>query len=194
MHPTTRTRAAVALAASLLLVPAACADDESDAGAASTSSTSSTTAAPSTEEPPVVEVSAVDFGFEDLPEEVSAGTRLTLVNTSEVELHELVAARLPDGEDRDLEELVHLPQEELMALIGQPATVLLAAPGGDVIPAVGDGTLSEPGRYLLLCFIPTGVDPAEYLAAAEASGGAPPQVAGGPPHLAHGMYAELSVS
>ena len=196
MH-TTRTRAALAVAVSLLLVPAACSDDDPAEGAESSTTTStSTTAAPAEEpadEPAVVEVSAVDYGFEDLPEEVEAGTRLTLTNTSEVELHELVAARLPDGEDRDLEELVHLSQDELMGLIGQPATVLLAAPGGDVIPAVGDGTLTEPGRYLLLCFIPTGVDPAEYLAAAEASGGAPPQVDGGPPHLAHGMYAELTV-
>src|SRR5690606_15592764 len=102
MH-TTRTRAALALAASLLLVPAACSDDEPAAG--TESSTTSTTAAPSAEEPSVVEVSAVDFGFEDLPAEVEAGTRLSLVNTSAVELHELVAARLPDGEERDLEEL-----------------------------------------------------------------------------------------
>ena len=44
-----------------------------------------------------------------------------------------------------------------------------------------------------MCSIPTGVAPAEYLAAAAQSGGEPPQVAGGPPHLAHGMYAELTV-
>ena len=188
MQPTTRTRSALALVVALLLAPAACSDDEPASGATSSTNTSPT------EEPAVVEVSAVDFGFEDLPEQVDAGTRLSLVNTSDVELHELVAARLPDGEDRDLDELVHLPQAELMALIGEPATVLLAAPGGEVIPAVGDGTLTEPGRYLVLCFIPTGVDPAEYLAAAQASGGAPPQVPGGPPHVAHGMYAELSVT
>jgi hypothetical protein len=201
MHTHTRTFAAAALAVSLLLVPAACSDDD-EAGAGAESTTSTSTAPPTPEEPTtdepaeepgVVEVSAVDFGFEDLPEEVPAGTRLTLVNTSTVELHELVAARLPDDEERPLEELVALPEAELSALIGVPATVLLAAPGGDVIPAVGDGTLAEPGRYLVLCFIPTGADPQEYLAAAAASGGAPPEVAGGPPHVAHGMYAELSV-
>jgi hypothetical protein len=53
--------------------------------------------------------------------------------------------------------------------------------------------LSEPGRYAVICAIPTGADPAEYLeAAAEAEGG-PPEVAGGPPHLAMGMYGEVTV-
>ena len=61
------------------------------------------------------------------------------------------------------------------------------------IAAVGDGTLAEPGRYVVLCLIPTGADPAEYLAAAATSDG-PPQVDGGPPHIAHGMFAELVVT
>ena len=58
--------------------------------------------------------------------------------------------------------------------------------------AVGDGTLQEPGRYLVICTIPTGADPAEYLAA-EATSNGPPDVEGGPPHFTHGMYAELDV-
>ncbi|MEQ9161428.1 MAG: hypothetical protein RLN74_01900, partial [Ilumatobacter fluminis] len=62
------------------------------------------------------------------------------------------------------------------------------------IEAVGDGTLSEPGRYVLMCFIPIGADPDEYLAAVAAAGGGKPDgVAGGPPHFTAGMYAELVV-
>ena len=75
----------------------------------------------------------------------------------------------------------------------EPATVLLAEPGGEQIPAVGDGTLTEPGRYLILCAIPTGVDPAVYLKAAAESAGGPPQVEGGPPHVVNGMFAEVTV-
>ena len=73
--------------------------------------------------------------------------------------------------------------------------VLLQPPGSDEqIVAVGDGTLTEAGRYVLMCFIPTGADPEEYLAAAAASEGeAPTGVAGGPPHFVNGMYAELQV-
>lgn len=69
----------------------------------------------------------------------------------------------------------------------------MAPPDGDVIPAVGDGTLAEAGRYVFFCFIPTGVEPQVYLdAAAEAEEG-PPQVDGGPPHFVQGMFAETTV-
>lgn len=143
----------------------------------------------------VVDVHAVDFAFRGLPRRVTAGTRLTLANDAPSELHELVAFRLPDGEDRTVEELLGQPPEELRALLsaGPPATVLLAPPGGEQVAAVGDGTLREPGRYLVVCSIPTGVDPATYLAAAASSGGGPPDVPGGPPHLAHGMATDLVV-
>ena len=74
------------------------------------------------------------------------------------------------------------------------ATVLLAPPGSDeVITAVGNGILLEPGRYAIVCAIPTGADPQEYLTAAATSEG-PPQVAGGPPHFTQGMFAELTVT
>ena len=92
--------------------------------------------------------------------------------------------------------LVELPDEELGAIFGEgpPDTVLLAAPGGEQVDAVGDGTLTEPGRYVLACFIPTGVDPDAYLNAPASEEG-PPQVPGadGPPHITHGMWAELVV-
>ena len=74
-----------------------------------------------------------------------------------------------------------------------PVAVLLAAPGGEQIPAGGDGTLAEPGRYVLLCAIPTGAHVAEYLVAAATSEG-PPQVDGGPPHFMNGMFAEITVT
>ncbi|CAN5590588.1 hypothetical protein BH23ACT3_BH23ACT3_05930 [soil metagenome] len=147
------------------------------------------------DEPQVVEVTAVDFGFEGLPDSVPAGTRFTLANTAPSELHEIVAFRLPDDEERSGEQLMQLPPEQLGALFaGEPATVLLTPPGGDQIAAVGDGTLSEPGRYLLICAIPTGVAPEAYLAAAAESQGGPPQIDGGPPHFLHGMWTELTVT
>ncbi len=88
------------------------------------------------------------------------------------------------------------PPDQLMPMLGEPVTVLLQVPGtGAEIAAVGDGVITKPGRYLLGCFIPVGADPQEYLdAAAKAGGGAPQGVAGGPPHFAAGMYAELTVT
>lgn len=151
------------------------------------------------DEPGVIAVTAVDFGYEDLPDSVPAGTRLTLANSAPSELHEIVAFLLSDDETRPASELMSLPPEEMGSLFaGEPATVLLTPPGGDAsdqIAAVGDGTLSEPGRYLVLCAIPTGVSPDVYLAAAAESGGGPPEIeGGGPPHLVHGMWAELTVT
>ncbi len=141
-------------------------------------------------EPKAVAVTAPDFAFEGLPDKVAAGTRLTLTNRSNVEVHELVAVRLPDSERRSAAELVRLPMDQLMALFSGPPQLVLVAPpgGGPQVIAEGDGTLSQPGRYLVLCTVPTGVDPKVYL---EASG--PPQASGGPPHTAHGMFAELTV-
>jgi len=140
-------------------------------------------------------VTAVDYKFENLPGSVKAGTTLTLKNGSSKELHEMVILRLPDTERRSADELVKLPQDQLEGLFtGPPAAVFLAPPGGgQVIKAVGDGKLTEKGRYLVICAIPTGADPAAYLAAAQASGDQPPQVAGGPPHLVQGMYGQITV-
>lgn len=114
--------------------------------------------------------------------------------TADTELHELVVFRLADDEERPVGELAELPPAELLAALGEPHSVLLAAPGGPEIPAVGDGVLAEPGRYALFCFIPTGADVDEYLSAAgDPDHEGPPQVDGGPPHFVHGMYAELTV-
>ena len=140
----------------------------------------------------MVQVTLVDYALGGLPTSMPAGTRLSVVNNAEEELHEVVAFRLPDDEDRSVADLVGLPPDELGAVLGEPGTVLLAEPGGPQIGAVGDGTLAEPGRYALLCFIPVGASPQEYLAAA-AEGDGPSQVAGGPPHFVQGMYAEVAV-
>lgn len=176
--PTLSLSLSLTLAAGAMTLLAACGDDADAADAAVVDG--------------VLAVELTDFSFGDLPDEVPAGTRLTIDNAASSELHELVAVRLADDDARSAEEIVHGDLEAALTG-GPPAAVLLAAPGGEQIDAVGDGTLAEPGRYLIVCMIPTGVDPAEYLAAAAGSDG-PPQVAGGAPHVAHGMFAELTVT
>ena len=133
-----------------------------------------------------------DFHYGDLPDTVPVGTRIEVRNESRSEIHEFVALRLPDDDERPVDEIV---ADDLATLLagGPPATVLLAPPGGEQIAAVGDGTLDAPGRYLIVCVIPTGADPDAYLTAAATSDG-PPQVDGGAPHVANGMYAELIVN
>ncbi len=190
-----------ALALTLALGLVACGDDDEDATtddpAAETSNEDDDAAAGADDEAldaDVVTVTAVDYAYEGLPETVPAGTRLELVSDSEGEIHELVAFRIPDDEERSIDALAALPPEELLPLVGpEPAAVLLVPPGGDQIPAVGDGTLTEPGRYGIICVIPQGADPGEYLTAAAESEGGPPQVDGGPPHIVLGMYGEVVV-
>jgi hypothetical protein len=139
-------------------------------------------------------VTAIDYGYVGLPDEVPAGTAIALVNDSEAEVHEFVAVRLDDDESRAVEELVQLPPAELGALFAGVETVIIAPPGADGFTVEGDGRLDTPGRYAIVCVIPTGADPDEYLAAAAEAEGGPPDVAGGPPHIAAGMFAELLVS
>ncbi len=204
IHPTARrgarlARVGLATLAVGVLGLSACGSDDEAADTTTTEADASTTTHDdsadhdSHDAPPTVSIGLVDYSFEDVPDRIPAGTPLSISNASTTEVHELVAVRLPDDETRTAEQLVALPPAELGALIGaEPAAVLIAPPGEDGFPVVGDGTLSEPGRYLLLCSIPLGADPAEYLAAAQTSAG-PPQVPGGPPHFTAGMYAEVEV-
>lgn len=209
-----RHLAALATVGGLALL-AACGDDTSDAPVASAPAATSapvtaaeTTAPPTTAAPvdqtepsttenaavaPVV-VSAADYRFDGLPTEVAAGTQFQLGNASTVELHEMVAVRIADGDDRPIAEIITNDLGSLFA--SAPSFVLLAAPGeSEQITAVGDGTLTEPGRYALVCMIPTGIDPLTYLNAAAESGDGPPQVeGGGAPHVFNGMFAELTVT
>ena len=141
-----------------------------------------------------VEITAVDYAFEDVPETVSAGTELTLTNTSQEELHEMVVYRVDPDQDMSMDEILQGAAEESD---GPPpdwltfSGVAIAMPGEDGFAPEGPVVLEEPGRYLLLCFVPTGADPAAFEAAMES--GEEPSVGQGPPHVAEGMAAELTV-
>lgn len=194
---TTRRRAAAVAACLLALGLAACGDDDDTATADETTTTEAVDTETSTEadedapEGEIVEITAVDWAFEGVPESVEAGTRLSLTNEGD-EPHELVAIRIPDEETRPVSEIVALPEEELGAVFGgepMPATVILAATGTTDTPGavMGDGTLTEPGRYAIVCFLPVGADDSVL----EADG--PPE-SDAPPHVSQGMFAELTVT
>lgn len=199
-----RTVRHLAVVATLLgaVLLAGCGSDDSDGAAATTTTTeaaaaTTTTTAPDDEAPAdTVEVTLEDYKFTGLPDSVPAGTKLTITNASEKELHEMVVMRIPDEEERPIDELAQLPEEELGTIFaGEPAMVLLAPPGGEQITAVGDGTITEPGRYAVVCFIPTGIDPDVYLNAPATPEGPPELPAdAGPPHFMQGMYAEVLVT
>lgn len=197
MHPRRHlaTRRAAGLLLTLLLtsVTACAGDDNDDSASTTTEATTSPTTNQSTDAETAT-ITAVDYGFEGVPADLTAGATLTLRNESASEVHELVAMRLPAGETRGADELGTLPEGELNAVVGgPPVLVVIAPPEDDGFVALGDGTLADPGRYLLVCFIPTGADPSAFLEALEANPGEPPSVPGGPPHFTAGMYAEVTV-
>jgi hypothetical protein len=171
---------------------AACGDDSDDSGDKAADATTTTAAAEPSGE--TITVTAVDYAYQDLPASIEAGSVLKLVNQSAGEAHEMVVVRIPDAEKRPVSDLLNLPDEELGTVFGgepEPAAVLLAAPSStEQINAVGDGTISEPGRYVVACFIPVGADPAVVL---DPNGDGPPESTD-PPHFTKGMFAELTVT
>ncbi|MGH9138286.1 MAG: hypothetical protein ACRD0G_14780 [Acidimicrobiales bacterium] len=185
------SRTGLAIAVAAALAAAGCGDDDDDTAA------TTTTEADAPTETETVDITAVNYAFQGVPASVSAGSRLTLTNDSDDEVHEIVAIRIRDDVDLSVEDLLALPEEESEEMLtpGPPGAVIVAGPGeeGTAVAELGDGTLSEPGRYALVCFIPTGADPDEYFDPANQTEEGPPDVEGGPPHFTQGMFAELTV-
>jgi len=144
----------------------------------------------------MVAIDAIDYRFDNMPTDVAAGTAFSFKNTSTKEFHEMVAIRIPDSEKRSVQELTTLTEAETDAIFGdtEPAFVFVAGPGEDGIPVVGDGTITEPGRYAVICSIPVGADPAKVAEAMQTPGSGPPDLGEGAPHFTNGMFAELNVT
>jgi plastocyanin len=116
-----------------------------------------------TAEGAVVDVTGVEYAYQNLPTSIPAGTTLTFSNDG-VEFHEMAISRVADGVTESFEELMAISAEgrDLAAEgfvegvgDGQP---LFAAPGST---AEGGFTLDQEGRYVILCFIPVGADAAK---------------------------------
>ena len=176
-------------ALAIVVTGAGCADTGSDEKAAVTTvtATPNTTAGAKT-----LEVIGDDYEYKGVPAKIAPGTVISFTNASKREVHELVAVRVKDGETRSTAELLELPDEE-----GEKVTefkgVAIAYPGEKAETPAGPLNLSQPGRYLFFCFIPTGADPVAYKEASSKATDGPPKVAGGPPHIKSGMLAEVTV-
>ena len=177
-----------------MILSLACSNDGDDADTAGTPAAVASSTTGNGGQPQTVEVIATDYAFKNLPQTLAVGSTIEMKNESTRELHELVAIRLPDNEKRSVGDLIQLPEEELGEIAStEPAMVLVAMPAEEGMPVLGTGTFSEPGRYAVLCFIPTGADPAAFMAAVAEGGNEPPQVDGGPPHAFQGMFGEVTV-
>lgn len=128
----------------------------------------------------VVTVEGVDYDFEDAPATVEAGTVGFEFQNSGTEVHELILFRIRDDVDLSVEELLELPEEEAETMV-EFLGAAFAGPGDE------DSMFAElePGRHVMLCFIPVGTTSMDML-----EGETPPE---GPPHFTQGMVHEFEV-
>jgi len=131
-----------------------------------------------------VEIVGVEYAFENVPSSPEVGTTFSFRNGGD-EVHEMVVVRRNEGVEQSFEELLAMPEEEVMDLVTFVEPVLIAEPGAE---ADGELTLDEAGDYLMICFIPQGMR--------ELPEGSfdPSAVPPGPPHFTAGMLAEFSIS
>lgn len=123
-----------------------------------------------------VDVAAVEYAFEGVPETLPAGHTVFNFSNEGEEVHEMLMVRYKD-ESLTVEDLMKLSDKEAQEKID-----FLGAAFGP--PGTTDAEVKEltPGKYALLCFVPVG---STDEAAAEKSKG--------PPHVAEGMSAEFTV-
>src|SRR3546814_20120909 len=78
-------------------------------------------------------VSGIDSGFEGIPAEIDAG-RVAIRFTNDTEHdepHEMVLFRRNDGVDDPIEDLLALPEDEVMSKVSMAGVVFAAAPGSE---------------------------------------------------------------
>lgn len=121
-----------------------------------------------------LDVAGIDFGFEGLPQELSAGrVAIKFTNkTASGEAHEMFIVRRNDGTTETFEELYALAPDELFSKV-TPVGVVYAAQAEGVATTLVD---LEAGSYIAVCNLPVG-------------GGE-----SGDPHALHGMVAEFDVA
>ncbi len=125
----------------------------------------------------VQNVELEEYKFVGLPDSLPAGVTSFEVTNNGKEMHEIAVLRKNDGVTESFEELLHLPEEEVLTKVA-PMGVGFAAPG---VPGYTVADLS-PGEYLAICFLPVGLLP----------DGPPPAVY--TPHFTQGMQHPFTVS
>src|SRR5688500_18802284 len=124
-----------------------------------------------------VDVSAVNYEFKGIPEELEAGITSFEFSNDGTELHEMILLRKNDDVEESFDDLLAMPEEEARAKT-TAVGASFGAPGEEGVYSVADLT---PGDYLAICFIPVGTVDAETRV-------------DGPPHFTQGMKTEFRVS
>jgi hypothetical protein len=123
-----------------------------------------------------VDVRAADYAFQGVPNELDAGVTSFEFSNGGTEVHEMVVFRVNDGVTDTLEELIAMPEEEVVT-----KTTMIAQTGA--VPGEAEYTIAEltAGRYAMLCFVPEGTHTEEMEGT-------------GQPHFMRGMVFEFNVA
>jgi hypothetical protein len=127
-----------------------------------------------------LEVSATDYAFGGLPEELPAGSVAIALHNDGEEAHEIVLLRKLADTTESWDDLLALPQEEILSKAEFVGVSFVPAPG---TVGVLTGELVA-GEYIALCFIPEG-------SVAGSEGSVAPDAM---PHFMHGMRHEFTVT
>jgi plastocyanin len=176
----------IALGGLLVGSLAACSGTTASPGTTSTLGTPDASAGSPVTGSESVTVTGVEYAYEGIPGNVTAGTTITFVNSGQ-EVHEIVAVRRNEGVTTTLDELLAAPEDELEQFVTFLG-VAIADPGETAPETI---TLDQPGGYIFLCFIPVGTTALPSTAPGESPSASLPA---GPPHVVQGMVAEFTVT
>lgn len=123
-----------------------------------------------------VDVAAVDYAFEGVPDTLPAGLTTFAFSNEGEEMHEMLMVRFKDP-STTVEDLLKLSEKKAQSMLD-----FLGASFGP--PGASDVESKEltAGKYALLCFVPVGSTSEEAARKAK-----------GPPHAVRGMTAEFTV-
>jgi hypothetical protein len=126
-----------------------------------------------------LQVTALDYEYEGIPQTLAAGTYGWLLDNEGQEWHEIVLMKKNEGVEETWEDLLALgeqDEEAAMAMVEMKG-VAFAGPG----QRSGVVTDLEPGEYAAVCFIPVGTTGLDVEGT-------------GPPHVAEGMIHTFTVT
>lgn len=101
-----------------------------------------------------IDVTAIDYEFEDVPETLAAGQASFSLTNDGNEAHQIVLFRRADGDTRPIEEIPALESNWTLTWIGSTSPLPGLQPGqtGYLLAEL------EPGRYATVCFLPDSTD------------------------------------
>jgi hypothetical protein len=125
-----------------------------------------------------IAVTAIDYAYDADLDGIEPGQVAFDFSNEGTEFHEMALVRIHEDTTETIDELLAMPEDEVDAKIDFIGAAFAAPGNGDTM-----FTDLESGRYVILCFVPTG---SKTMADME--------TADGPPHFMNGMVKEFTIT